>query len=56
MTQYITVQQDNHDYQRDFATALIKSLGYEGAVQACYENQWHGVLGAVHRCHKKKSM
>lgn len=39
--------QKNHDYQRDFANSLVKSLGYNGAVQACYENQWHGVLVAV---------
>jgi len=41
------VFQKNHDYQRDFADSLIKSLGYDGAIQACYENQWHGVLAAV---------
>ena len=45
--------QQNHDYQRDFAKSLIKNLGYEGAVQACYENQWHGVLGAVDREKRK---
>lgn len=43
----------NHDYQRDLAKSLIESLGYEGAIQVCYENQWYGVLTAVGRENRK---
>lgn len=41
------IDQQNHDYQRDLAKLLLAKLGYAEAVQACYENQWHGVLYAL---------
>jgi hypothetical protein len=31
-------------YQSDFAKRLVKAIGYDEAVQACYENQWLGTL------------
>lgn len=29
------------------AILLIRHLGTEGAIKACYTNQWHGVLRAI---------
>ncbi len=34
-----------HNHQ--FAILLIRHLGVNGAIQACYSNQWYGVLRAV---------
>lgn len=47
MTRKQFVSTQNHDYQRIFADSLISTLGVKGAVEACYENQWYGVLGIV---------
>ena len=35
---------DNRNYQKALAESLIASLGQDGAIHACYENLWHGVL------------
>lgn len=38
---------DNRDYQRVFAHSLVQSLGYEGAIDICYRNFWHGTLSCI---------
>lgn len=35
---------DNHSYQAKLALSLIATLGVDGAIRACQENCWHGVL------------
>ena len=35
---------DNHNYQADLAMSLIACLGADGAMRACQENCWEGVL------------
>ena len=37
----------NHRSRRHRARALVADLGYEGALTACWENGWHGVLAAL---------
>ncbi len=35
---------ENHSYQRDLAESLVAVLGFDGAVGACQNNGWEGVL------------
>ena len=42
-----TPEAGNRDYQRGIACALIDSLGYDDAIQACLANGWNGVLAAL---------
>ena len=42
-------ERNSHSYQRNLATSLVSSMGYNDAVALCYENGWHGVLDAVQR-------
>ena len=37
------------DYQEAFAKRLVNTMGFEGAVRECYENQWLGTLIYVQR-------
>ncbi len=37
----------NQDYQREFAIALVGSMGVERALRACQANGWDGVLERV---------
>lgn len=37
----------NESYQRSLADNLIKSLGHENAVTACYEHDWLETLKIV---------
>jgi len=47
----------NESYQRALADNLIKSLGHENAVNACYDHDWLDTLQIVQsnqtarRCH-----
>lgn len=34
----------NHDYQRELAEKLVRSIGLEEAIQVARDNQWYGVL------------
>ncbi len=38
---------DNHNCQTDLAMSLIAGLGADGAIRACQENCWEGVLAYV---------
>ena len=35
---------DNRSYQADLAVSLVATLGRDGAIRACQENCWQGVL------------
>ena len=37
-------EKDNHPYQRELASALVASLGFDDALEACRSNGWDGVL------------
>ncbi|MCP4327098.1 MAG: hypothetical protein GY791_01500 [Alphaproteobacteria bacterium] len=37
----------NRSYQEKLAASLVACMGIDGAVQACLENAWHGVLDYV---------
>ena len=37
----------NHSYQADLAVSLVATLGRDGAIKACQENCWQGVLDHV---------
>ncbi len=37
----------NHLYQRSLAEALVASLGFDAALEACQNNGWQGVLGVL---------
>ncbi len=37
----------NRSYQENLAASLVACMGIEGAIQACLENAWHGVLDYV---------
>ncbi len=39
----------NHLYQRSLAEALVTSLGFDAALEACQSNGWQGVLGRASR-------
>ena len=38
---------DNRSYQADLAVSLVATLGRDGAIKACQENCWQGVLDHV---------
>ena len=38
----------NPDYQRFLAKNLIRSLGYDNAVEACRRNHWDSLLPLIH--------
>ncbi len=40
-------ENDNLKYQRWLAASLVASLGHEGAVRACQQMAWYGVLGCL---------
>ena len=37
----------NHAYQRQFAKNLIRSLGMDNAIDACFQNSWMGTLEVI---------
>ena len=37
----------NRSYQADLAVSLVATLGRDGAIKACQENCWQGVLDHV---------
>ena len=37
----------NHIYQQQFAENLIRSLGMENAIDACFQNHWLGTLEVI---------
>ena len=37
----------NRTYQQQFAENLIRSLGMENAIDACFQNSWMGTLGVI---------
>ena len=37
----------NRTYQRQMAENLIRSLGMDGAIDACFQNDWNGTLGII---------
>jgi hypothetical protein len=41
------IEAGNRDYQREFAIALVGSMGVERALRACQANGWEGVLARV---------
>ena len=41
------IEASNPDYQREFAIALVGSMGVERALRACQANGWDGVLERV---------
>ena len=42
--QYINGIGDDHAYLREFAAALVASLGYAANLEFCRSNLWDGVL------------
>ena len=43
------VSTGNAAYQRQIAQSLIGSLGYDGAIDACYRQGWQGTLRILTR-------
>lgn len=45
----VTKMKSNRTFTRNhqFAILLVRHLGVNGAIQACYSNQWYGVLRAI---------
>ncbi len=43
-TQLMNQEAENNSYQRDLAESLVAVLGFNGAVRACQNNGWEGVL------------
>jgi hypothetical protein len=41
------IEASNRDYQREFAIALVGSMGVERALRACQANGWDGMLERV---------
>ena len=37
----------NHTYQQQFAENLIRSLGMDNAIDACFQNSWMGTLEVI---------
>ena len=37
----------NRTYQRQLAENLIRSLGMDGAIDACFQNDWIGTLEVI---------
>ena len=37
----------NRAYQRKLAENLIRSLGMDGAIDACFQNDWIGTLEVI---------
>ena len=37
----------NRTYQRQMAENLIQSLGMDGAIDACFQNDWIGTLSII---------
>ena len=37
----------NRTYQRQMAENLIRSLGMDGAIDACFQNEWIGTLEVI---------
>ncbi len=37
----------NHTDQQQFAENLIRSLGMENAIDACFQNSWMGTLEVI---------
>ncbi len=37
----------NRTYQQQIAENLIRSLGMDGAIEACFENDWMGTLSII---------
>ena len=37
----------NRTYQKQMAENLIRSLGMEGAIDACFQNEWIGTLDVI---------
>ena len=37
----------NRTYQQQFAENLIRSLGMENAIDACFQNSWMGTLEVI---------
>jgi len=42
-----TVVTKNHSYQRHFAMSLVRTLGRDGAIDACVQNFWNGTLNII---------
>ncbi|MEE8252815.1 MAG: hypothetical protein V3R17_02660 [Hyphomicrobium sp.] len=47
LRQSISPDEGNHLYQRKLAVALVASLGFDAALEACQSNRWEGVLRAL---------
>ena len=37
----------NHPYQQQLAENLIRSLGMDNAIDACFQNDWIGTLEVI---------
>ncbi len=37
----------NRTYQQQFAENLIRSLGMDNAIDACFQNHWSGTLEVI---------
>ncbi len=47
LRQSIGPDEGNHLYQRKLAAALVASLGFDAALEACRSNGWEGILRAL---------
>lgn len=43
----LTHDRGNACYQRQLADALVAGLGVDGALEACRDNGWQGVVGVL---------
>ncbi len=39
----------NRTYQQQMAKNLVRSLGMENAIDACFQNSWMGTLGVIRK-------
>ena len=37
----------NHSYQRQIAASMVKSMGVDAAIDACYRSDWAGTMKII---------
>ena len=43
----------NRSYQSQIASMLVQSLGRDGAIDACQQNNWTGILNTIVKDERK---
>jgi hypothetical protein len=48
MTAQLSIHERGNDYyQRDLAAKLVRVMGFDGALDACRNNGWEGVVSVL---------